>query len=72
MNLPKVYAETLQACCTIPPAVAKNYTEKGKYIDLDGMTTCTLPIPSAGCRYHVRAHTFFKMQLALPRPQLPS
>ncbi|MCJ1228933.1 hypothetical protein MMC12_005597 [Toensbergia leucococca] len=26
-----------EACCTIPPVVAKGYQEKGKYLEIDGM-----------------------------------
>ncbi|KAA6413785.1 MAG: dienelactone hydrolase family [Lasallia pustulata] len=29
------------ACCNIPPIVAKGYSPKGKYIDIDGMKTYT-------------------------------
>ena len=35
------WCSLLQACCTVPKAVAKDYTEKGKYIKVDGMQTCT-------------------------------
>lgn len=39
-------AKQFQACCSIPPVVAKGYSPKGKYIDIDGMKTCTsLPFP---------------------------
>ncbi|KAL6721829.1 hypothetical protein ACLMJK_000934 [Lecanora helva] len=30
-----------QACCTVPPAVVKDYKQKGKYIDLNGMSCYT-------------------------------
>lgn len=37
------HTEYFQACCNIPPIVAKGYSPKGKYIDIDGMKTCTPP-----------------------------
>ena len=36
-----------QACCTIPPVVAKGYQTKGKYIEIDGMKTCRLQLSEA-------------------------
>ena len=32
-----------QACCSVPPAVAKDYKEKGKYVEYAGMKTCPSP-----------------------------
>jgi hypothetical protein len=33
-----------EACCNIPPVVAKGYGPKGDYEDLGGFKTCKLPI----------------------------
>jgi hypothetical protein len=44
-----VMAQHSDACCRIPPIVAKDYQPKGEYITVNGLKTCNVPSKSLLC-----------------------